>query len=112
MLGTEYFSKASRSQALLMSVRNGPGMMQFTRTLGPNARAMPTVMALRPALAVAYGSSVGVGWPAATLLTLMIEPPSPAAMWAPASDDRRNGPRRFTPITLSNRSSVTSGSGP
>ena len=34
-----------------MSVRKGPAMMQFTRTVGPNALAKPSVRVLRPALA-------------------------------------------------------------
>ena len=45
--------KASRSHALEMSVRKGPGMMQFTRTVGPNARAKPSVIAFTAALAAA-----------------------------------------------------------
>ena len=45
------FSKASRSQLLVASVMNEPGMMQFTRTFGPNACASATVIALIPALA-------------------------------------------------------------
>ena len=47
---------ASMSHALLMSVRNGPGINVFTRTVGPNASASPSVNALSPALAAAYGS--------------------------------------------------------
>jgi hypothetical protein len=39
------------SQAFEMSVRNGPAMMQFTRTVGPKALAKPSVRAFRPALA-------------------------------------------------------------
>ena len=34
-------------------VRNGPGMIALTRTLGPNACARPTVIAFTPALAAA-----------------------------------------------------------
>ena len=36
-----------------MSVRNGPAMMQFTRTFGPNARAKAIVIAFSPAFAAA-----------------------------------------------------------
>jgi hypothetical protein len=49
------------SQALEMSVRNGPGMIAFMRTAGPYFWARPTVVALSPALAMAYGRS-WVGW--------------------------------------------------
>ena len=49
-----------------------------------------------------------VGRTAPVLETLMIEPPSPAAMRSPTSADSRNGPLRLTAITLSNSSSVTS----
>ena len=41
------------SHALEMSVRNGPAMMQFTRTFGPNACANASVSAFRPAFAAA-----------------------------------------------------------
>ncbi len=34
-----------------MSVRNGPAMMQLTRTVGPNALAKPSVNVFSPALA-------------------------------------------------------------
>src|SRR3954453_10344872 len=47
---------ASMSQALLMSVRNGPGINVLTRTVGPKASASPSVSALSPALAAEYGS--------------------------------------------------------
>src|SRR3954469_4728014 len=46
-------SKASMSHAFEMSVRNGPAMMQFTRTFGPSAFAKPSVSALSPAFAAA-----------------------------------------------------------
>ena len=36
-----------------MSVRNGPHWIAFTRTVGPNARAKPSVRAFNPALAAA-----------------------------------------------------------
>ena len=44
---------ASTSQALEMSVRNGPTMIPFDRTVGPNVTAKPTVSVFRPALAAA-----------------------------------------------------------
>src|SRR5438034_5100604 len=91
----------SMSQAFEMSVRNGPGWMQLTRTFGPNAWAKPTVMALMPALAAEYGIVFGVGRDADVLDTMMIEPPSPAAIRAPTTAVRRNGPFRFTSRTLS-----------
>ena len=46
-------ANASWSQAWLMSVRKGPGMIVLTRTLGAKARAIPTVRQLSPALAAA-----------------------------------------------------------
>ena len=100
---------ASRSHALEMSVKNGPAMIVLTRTFGPYAWANPTVRTSSPDLAAAYGSSPAVGRMAATLLTLMIEPPSPSAMRGAINVISRNGPLRLTPITLSKRSSVTSG---
>ena len=39
--------------------------------------------------------------------TLMMDPPSPAAIRVPTSVVRRKGPLRLTPITLSHSSSVT-----
>jgi hypothetical protein len=41
------------SPALLISVKNGPGIRVLTRTVGPNACASPSVIALIPALAAA-----------------------------------------------------------
>ena len=64
------------SQALEMSVRNGPAMMQLTRTLGPYSWAKATVRLLSPPLAAEYAVSRGVGLTAAVEETLMIEPPS------------------------------------
>ena len=46
---------------------------------------------------------------AATLLTLMIDPPSPAAIRGATRAVSRNGPLTLTATTLSNSSSVTSG---
>ena len=48
---------AGMSHALLTSVKNGPGIKVFTRTVGPRARASPSVNALSPALAAATRSS-------------------------------------------------------
>ena len=53
MVSCARLRNASRSHALEMSVRNGPGMMQFTRTVGPNARAKPSVIAFTAAFAAA-----------------------------------------------------------
>ena len=64
------------SQFFAMLVRNGPGMIALTRTFGPRASASPTVIALTPAFAAAYGTMSAVGRTAPVLLTLMIEPPS------------------------------------
>ena len=36
-----------------IEVRKGPGMIAFTRTVGPSACARPTVIAFTPALAAA-----------------------------------------------------------
>src|SRR5690625_5796482 len=44
-----------------MSVKNGPGMSVFTRTVGPNAWASASVIVLSPALAAAYGMNAGCG---------------------------------------------------
>src|SRR3954468_21249659 len=98
------------SHAFEMSVKNGPATMQFTRTRGPYANANQPVIELRPAFAAPYGSDVGDGFSDAVLETLMIEPPSPFAMRLPTSADSRNGPFRFSPTTLSNRSSLISSS--
>ncbi len=40
---------SSKFQALLTSVRNGPGINVFTRTVGPNAFARPSVRVFSPA---------------------------------------------------------------
>ena len=83
-------------------------MIALTRTDGPNVCAKPTVRALRPAFAAAYGRIAGRGRTAPALEMLMIEPPVPAAIRVPTSAVSRNGPLRFTPMTLSNSSSETS----
>src|ERR1700738_4125212 len=44
----------SRFHDLLMSVRNGPAISVLTRTVGPNARARPSVIAFSPALDAAW----------------------------------------------------------
>ena len=100
------------SQLRAIVVRNGPGITALTRTVGPNAWARPIVIALTPAFAAAYGTMSLVGRMAPVLETLMIEPPPAATIRSPTSAARRNGPLRLTPITLSNRSSVTSDSFP
>jgi hypothetical protein len=100
------------SQSLEMLVRNGPGMIALTRTFGPRASASPTVITLTPALAAAYGTMSPVGRTAPVLLTLMIEPPSLAAIRSPTKADSRNGPFRLTANTLSHSSSETSESRP
>ncbi len=43
---------SSPPHAFEMSVRNGPGWMQLTRTSGPNAREKLSVMLCRPAFAI------------------------------------------------------------
>src|SRR3954451_1291235 len=90
------------SHALEMSVRNGPAMMQLTRTFGPSAFANPSVIALSAALAAAYGRYSGCGRIAPTDEMFTIDPPSPSAMRSPISAVRRNGPLKFTATTLSN----------
>ena len=83
-------------------------MIAFTRTDGPNVCAKPTVRALRPALAAAYGQDRRPrAHGARRCEMLMIEPPAPAAIRVPTSAVSRNGPLRLTPSTLSNSSSVT-----
>ena len=62
----------------------------------PSASAKPTVMALSPAFAAAYGTMSPLGRTAPVLETLMIEPPSPATMRSPTRADSRNGPLRLT----------------
>ena len=49
-----------------------------------------------------------VGRTAPVLLTLMIDPPSPASIRSPTSAASRNGPLRLTSTTLSKSASVTS----
>jgi hypothetical protein len=46
----------SRFHALLTSVRYGPAINVLTRTVGPYCLARPSVIALRPAFAIAYGN--------------------------------------------------------
>src|SRR4051812_21308173 len=89
-----------------MSVLNAPGRMQLTRTLGASASANPTVNALSPAFAAAYGNSPTLASSEPIVLTLMIEPEPASYMRWPARTPNRNGPLRFTPTTLSKRSSV------
>src|SRR5690349_10603073 len=67
--------------ALVMSVSTGPGRIAFTRTVGAYASARPTVSALSPALAHAYGSSFVLASSEPTVPTLMIDPPSCPAMY-------------------------------
>src|SRR5262249_49572207 len=97
-----------RDHPLLISVWNGPHMMQLTRTLGPYSLASATVRIFSPALAEAYGAVSGSGRIAAVEETLIIEPPSPAAIREPNSADRRTAPLRLTPMILSNNSSLVS----
>ena len=79
--------------------------MQLTRTFGPNALARPSVRVLSPALAAAYGRYSGSGRIAAIEETLMIAPPSPAAIFVPTSAASRNGPLRLIASTLSKSAS-------
>src|SRR6185312_14827105 len=74
--GTHGTSGPLGAHPLLASVRKGPGRTAFTRTLGAYASARPTVSALRPALAHAYGSSLtlAISEPAVPMLTM--DPPS------------------------------------
>ena len=90
--------------------KNGPGVMQFTRTLGANAFANEMVRLFNPALAVPYGTSVGLGRREAVLDTIMMLPPLPLAILVPTTLERRNGPLRLTAMTLSYKSSVCSAS--
>jgi len=90
-----------------MSVRNGPAINVFTRTAGPNALARPSVSALRPAFAAAYGSIVGSGRIEPLELMLTMRPPPSATIRSPTRTDNRNGPLRFRFITASNSFSVT-----
>jgi hypothetical protein len=71
------------------------------RLAGAYASARPTVSALRPALAQAYGSSLTLATSEPAVPTLMIDPPPWAAMCVAASTARRNGPFRFTARVLS-----------
>src|SRR5882757_2179556 len=98
---------AGISHALLTSVRNGPGINVLTRTVGPNARASPSVNALSPALAAEYGSCSGLGRRDPLELTLMIDPPPSATIRSPTRVDNRNGPLRLRLTTASNSFSVT-----
>src|SRR5215203_879873 len=97
------------SHALLISVRKGPGIKVFTRTVGPYASARPSVNALSPALAAEYGSCSGRGRRDPLELTLMIDPPPSATMRSPTSVDNRNGPLRLRLTTASNSFSETEG---
>ena len=90
-----------------MSVANAPGRIAFTRTVGANVSASPTVKALSPALAHAYGSSFALAISEPIVPTLMIDPPPASRMCVAASVANRNGPLRFTASVLSKRSSVT-----
>src|SRR4051812_30287952 len=87
----------------------GPGVMQLTRAAGPKTRGEPTVMALTPALAAAYGTIPGVGRRDPVLLTKMIDPRPAATMRVPTSEVSRKPPLRLTSKTLSYSSSVTLG---
>src|SRR5271156_5042886 len=49
----------SRCHDLLTSVRNGPAISVLTRTVGPSARANPSVIAFSPAFDDAYGMMSG-----------------------------------------------------
>ena len=88
--------------------RNGPAMMQFTRTFGPKACAKAIGHRVQPGLrrGVRGLTSASAG-SRRCCDTLMIEPPSPAAMRVPTSAESRNGPFRFTSSTLSHSASVT-----
>ena len=90
-----------------MSVANAPGRMQLTRTFGASASANPTVNALSPAFAHAYGSSATLASSEPIVLTLMIDPDPASYIRLPTSEPSRNGPFRFTPTVLSNSSSET-----
>src|SRR5437763_7793729 len=85
----------SSSHQFVTSVAKAPGMMQLTRTAGPKARAKPTVMALTPALAAAYGTIPGVGRREPVLLTKMIDPRPAATMRVPTSEVSRKPPLRL-----------------
>src|ERR1700759_4321408 len=81
----------SRFHDLLTSVRNGPAINVLTRTVGPSARAKPSVIALSPAFADAYGMMSGAGRSDPAVLTLMIDPPPVATIRSPTNADNRNG---------------------
>lgn len=51
----------SGGHALVTSVSNAPGSTRFARTFGAHAPASPSVMALSPAFAIAYGRSITCG---------------------------------------------------
>ena len=91
-----------------MSVRNGPGIRQLTRTFGPNVWASPVVRLLIADLAAAYGTSALPGRIEEVELTLMIDPPSPACIRSPTRADIRNGPVRLTSMTFCQSFSLTS----
>ena len=92
---------------MLISVRKGPAINVLTRTVGPNAFASPSVNALSPALAAAYGSMSGAGRSDPVELTLMIDPPPAATIRSPTNADSRNGPLRLRFVTASNSFSLT-----
>src|ERR1700730_5041664 len=90
-----------------MSVRNGPHWIVLTRTEGPRARAKPSVSALSPALAAAYGRTVPSGRIEATDEMLTTTPPSPETIRSPMRAVSRKGPLRLTATTLSHSFSLT-----
>ena len=106
------WSTMSQFQALLISVRNEPGMMQLTRTCGPKVWANPMVIAFSPALAAVYGITSGVGWMAAMLEMLMIDERRPSVLprsniLVPSTAESRKGPFRLRPMTESQSCSLT-----
>src|SRR5262249_59488313 len=86
------FVVAGMSQALLMSVRNGPGINVLTRTVGPKASANPSVSALSAALAAEYGSCSGRGRRDPLDLPLMMGPPPAAPIRSPQTAANRTRP--------------------
>ena len=94
-------SLAPGDQASVMSVSKAPGSTRLARTFGAQAPARPSVIAFKPALAIAYGRSDHSGRHDPAVETLMIEPPSPSAMRVPMSAHSRNGPLALTACTLS-----------
>ena len=91
-----------------MSVRNGPAEIVLTRTFGPYSRANDTVIALSAAFAEPYGTTCGNAMRPPDEETLMMAPPSAAAMRCATWLASRNGPLKLRPTILSNRSSLTS----